>query len=247
MMGVFNNLVIFDQQVKQNSMQSIVPDLAKSWSWDEDGTRLTFKLRQGVKWHDGKPFTANDVKCTWDLLQGKAPEKLRVNPRKAWYRNLEEVVTNGDYEATFHPEAAAAGFSRAARLRLFAGLSVPRVAEGHAPEPDRHRPVQIRRIQAERRHQGGAQSRITGRPGRPYLDGIEYTIIRNLSTAVLAFVAGKFDMTFGGLTVPLTRDVKSQSAAGRLRAERRPMSAATCSSTATSRRSTSPSCAGRWR
>jgi len=49
------------------------------------------------------------------------------------------------------------------------------------------------------------------KPGRPYLDGIEYTIIRNLSTATLAFVAGKFDMTFPfSLEVPLLRDVKNQ-------------------------------------
>src|SRR5438105_5377624 len=61
-MAVFSNLVIYDQHVQQNSMQSIVPELAESWAWDEDGTRLTFKLRQGVKWHDGKPFTAKDVK-----------------------------------------------------------------------------------------------------------------------------------------------------------------------------------------
>src|SRR5439155_272384 len=47
--------------------------------------------------------------------------------------------------------------------------------------------------------------------GRPYLDGIEYTVIRNLSTAILAFVAGKFDMTFGyGVTAPLLKDVTSQ-------------------------------------
>src|SRR5207244_11013286 len=101
MMGVLNNLVMYKQDVPQNSMQSIVPDLAASWSWSEDGTELTFPLRQGVKWHDGKPFTAKDVKCTWDLLQGKASEKLRVNPRKGWYNNLDEVTTNGDYEDTF--------------------------------------------------------------------------------------------------------------------------------------------------
>jgi len=57
MMGVFNNLVMFDQHVKQNSLQSIVPDLATGWSWNEDGTELTFPLRNGVKWHDGTPFT----------------------------------------------------------------------------------------------------------------------------------------------------------------------------------------------
>ena len=38
MMGVFNNLVMFDQRVKQNSLESIVPDLAMGWSWNEDGT-----------------------------------------------------------------------------------------------------------------------------------------------------------------------------------------------------------------
>src|SRR5580704_15298946 len=69
-MEVMNNLVLYRQDVAQNSMDTIVPDLAESWSWSEDGTELTFKLRHGVKWHDGKPFAAADVKCTWDLLQG---------------------------------------------------------------------------------------------------------------------------------------------------------------------------------
>src|SRR5262245_62671394 len=93
--------VVRHQHVKQNTLDSIVPDLATGWSWNEDGTELTFPLRQGVRWHDGKPFTAQDVKCTWDLLTGRSSEKLRINPRKAWYRNLEEVTTTGDFEVTF--------------------------------------------------------------------------------------------------------------------------------------------------
>ena len=80
MMGVFNNLVMYDQHVPQNSLLSIVPDLATGWSWSEDGTELTLPLREGVSWHDGKPFTAKDVQCTWDMLTGKSSEKLRVNP-----------------------------------------------------------------------------------------------------------------------------------------------------------------------
>jgi peptide/nickel transport system substrate-binding protein len=80
LMGVFNNLVMFDQHVKQDSQKSIVPDLATGWSWNEDGTEVTFPLRQGVRWHDGKPFTAADVVCTWDLLMEKSSEKLRFNP-----------------------------------------------------------------------------------------------------------------------------------------------------------------------
>ena len=102
MSGVFNNLVMFDQHVPQNSLRSIVPDLATGWAWNEEGTELTFPLRHNVKWHDSKPFTAADVKCTVDLLMGNAKEKLRINPRKSWFANVAEVTTNGDYEASFH-------------------------------------------------------------------------------------------------------------------------------------------------
>src|SRR5713101_5155582 len=101
-MGVMNNLVIYKQDVPQNSMQTIVPDLADSWSTSEDGSELTFKLHPGVKWHDGNPFTAADVKCTFELLQAKAKDKLRSNPRKEWYNNLVEVTANGDLEAVLH-------------------------------------------------------------------------------------------------------------------------------------------------
>src|SRR5438128_3112331 len=83
MMGVMNNLVLYQQDVPQNSMETIIPDLATSWSWSEDGTQLTFALRRDVTWHDGKPFTARDVRCTWELLLDKAEAKLRGNPRKA--------------------------------------------------------------------------------------------------------------------------------------------------------------------
>jgi len=83
MMRVVNNLVLYKQDVAQNSLQSIIPDLATDWARSEDGSELTFRLRQGVKWHDGHPFTANDVKCTWDLLLGKSQETLRANPSKA--------------------------------------------------------------------------------------------------------------------------------------------------------------------
>jgi len=78
MMGVFNNLIMFDQHTKQNSLDSIVPDLAPSWLWSADGTELTFPLRQSVRWHDGKPFTAQDVVCTFDLLIERAVDKLRI-------------------------------------------------------------------------------------------------------------------------------------------------------------------------
>jgi peptide/nickel transport system substrate-binding protein len=210
MMGVFNNLAMFDQHVKQNNLASIVPDLAMSWSWNEEGTELILPLRHDVRWHDGKPFTAKDVQCTWDLLTGKATEKLRVNPRKSWYRNLASVSANGDYEVTFHlnrPQPA------------FLGL----LASGYSPVYPCHIPPRDMR-----QHPIGTGPfkfvdfkpnefiKVTRNPDywkkdRPYLDGIEYTVIRNLSTAILAFVAGKFDMTFAySVTEPLLKDVTTQ-------------------------------------
>src|SRR6202158_2596216 len=63
--AVFNNLVMFDPAKVHESIDTVIPDLAESWSWDETNTKLTFKLRQGVKWHDGGPFPARDVQCTW--------------------------------------------------------------------------------------------------------------------------------------------------------------------------------------
>jgi peptide/nickel transport system substrate-binding protein len=82
-------------------MDTIQPDLATSWSWNEDMTALTFQLRRGVTWHDGTPFAAADVKCTWDLILGKAQDKLRTNPRKSWYHNLDSISAEGD-TVTFH-------------------------------------------------------------------------------------------------------------------------------------------------
>ena len=52
MMGIFNNLVVFDQQVTQNSPQSIVPDLATGWSWNEEGTEFTL-LHGSIVWRRG--------------------------------------------------------------------------------------------------------------------------------------------------------------------------------------------------
>jgi peptide/nickel transport system substrate-binding protein len=49
MSGVCNNLVMFDQHVPQNSVRSIVPDLATGWAWNEEGTELTFPLRHNVR------------------------------------------------------------------------------------------------------------------------------------------------------------------------------------------------------
>jgi peptide/nickel transport system substrate-binding protein len=209
-MGVFNNLVLFDQHIAQNSMDTIRPELAKSWSWNEEGTELTFQLRDGVKWHDGKPFTAADVKCTWDLLTGRSADRLRVNPRKAWYTNLAEMKTNGDSEVTFVLKRPQPAF-----IALLASGMSP-VYPCHVPAAQmRQHPigtgpfkfVEFKPNESIRL----AKNPDYWKPGLPYLDGIEYTVSRNRSTVILSFIAGQYDLTFAGsVSVPLMHDIENQ-------------------------------------
>src|SRR5881394_4033935 len=211
MMGVFNNLVMYKQDVPLSSLDSIVPDLATEWSWEEDKTALTFKLRQGVKWHDGKPFTAKDVKCTWDMLQGKASDKFRLNPRKAWYRNLEEVVAKGDFEVAFRLKRP-----QPALLALLASGFSPVYPCHVSPGDMRTKPIGTGPFKFVE-FKANESIKLTRNPdyfkkGLPHLDGIEFTIITNRSTAILAFVSGKFDMTFPTeVSIPLLKDVKTQA------------------------------------
>jgi peptide/nickel transport system substrate-binding protein len=209
-MGVMNNLVIYDQQVALNSLQSVVPDLAIKWEWSEDGKELTFPLRQGVKWHDGKPFTAADVKCTWDLLMGKGSDRLRLNPRKSWYDNVAEVTTRGDFEVTFHlkqpqpalPALLASGWSPiypchvpAAQMRQHPiGTGPFKFVE--------FKPNEYIKV---------AKNPDYWKPGRPYLDGIEYTIMREIGPRNLAFFASRFDAIPLGVTIPTLKDFKEQA------------------------------------
>jgi peptide/nickel transport system substrate-binding protein len=210
MMGVFNNLIMFDQHVPQVSLQSIVPDLATDWSWSEEGTELTFKLRRGVKWHDGKPFTAADVKCTWDLMADKAPDKLRLNPRKSSYDNLDAVTPNGDYEVTFRLKRPQPAFP----MLLAGGFSVIYPCHASAAEMRQH-PIGTGPFKFVEFKPNESIKVLRNpdywKPERPYLDGIEYTIIADPSTAKLAFESGKFDLTLPyDLTVPVFNDVRSQ-------------------------------------
>ncbi len=59
---------IFNRLVKLTAADTVIPDLAESWEFSDDGMTLTFHLREGVKWHDGVDFTSADVKWTYDTI-----------------------------------------------------------------------------------------------------------------------------------------------------------------------------------
>ena len=212
-MSVYNNLVIFDQQEAQNSLDTIRPELATEWSWNDDKTEVTFKLREGVQWHDGEDFTAEDVKCTWDRLEGDVSREMRLrkNPRKSWYWNLKGVETNGDYEVTFK-----LGQPQPSFMAL--------LASGYSPVYPCHVDAKTMRTNPigtgpfkfvemkQNENVTFEKNENYWREGRPFLDGIEFTIVRSRSTRVLGFIAGEFDMTFvGDVTPALMKDVNNEA------------------------------------
>ncbi len=209
-MAVFNNLVVFDANSTQNRLDHIIPDLATSWAYSDGDKTLTFQLRDGVKWHDGKPFTSADVKCTWDAISGKTESKMRKNPHKSWWFNIKDITATGPLEVVFHLNDP-----QSSLLVMLAGGFSP-VYPCHVPAAQmRTHPIgtgpfkfvefkQNESIRLERNPN-------YWKPGRPYLDAIEYTIIPNRSTMILALEAGQMDLTLTGEVTPeLVKEIKAQ-------------------------------------
>jgi peptide/nickel transport system substrate-binding protein len=151
------------------------------------------------------------VKCTFDLLLGKSQDKMRLNPRKAWYRNLDDVVTEGNDTVTFVLKRPQPAFPM-----LLASAYGP-IYPCHVPAAEmRNKPIgtgPFKFVEYKRNEYiKFAKNTDYWRKGLPYLDAVEWTIIPNRSTQTLAFIAGQFDMTFPyEQTVQTMKDVQSQA------------------------------------
>jgi peptide/nickel transport system substrate-binding protein len=209
-MGVFNNLVLFDQQDKIARPESIKPDLATEWSWSADSKVVTFKLRQGVKWHDGKPFTSADVQCTWDTILEKRNAGWRKNVRKEWYQNLKDVSVNGPYEVRFTLERPQPSFM--SLLAVGWSAVYPCHVDGREM---RQKPIGTGPYKVvEYKPNDGirlVKNADYWKKGLPYLDGIEYRIVTNLATRTLSFVTGQFDITSSDVTPAVEKDIRAQA------------------------------------
>lgn len=102
--SVMVNKVIFDGLVRpEPGTLAPKPALATSWESTPDAKQWSFKLRQGVKWHDGKPFTADDVKFTYDA-------RLTQKGLAAAFRELESVDKLDDFTVRFNLKAPLGNF-----------------------------------------------------------------------------------------------------------------------------------------
>ncbi|QIQ21920.1 ABC transporter substrate-binding protein [Zophobihabitans entericus] len=186
---------IVESLVDLDADSNIVPVLATSWISSPDGKTITFKLREGVKWHDGKPFTSADV-------QYSALEfwKTKLNFSTALQLNLESVDTPDEHTAVFN-------YSRPIPLNLLLraladfGYVVPRhLYEGTnvLENPYNSAPVgtgPFKFVEYQRgQHIIVEKNPDYWRKGYPYLDKIVWRIIDDKSSTAAAMESGQIQM-----------------------------------------------------
>ena len=98
--STFNGLVALD------AAGNASPELATEWTSNEDATEWTFVLREGVKFHDGSDFTAEDVKFTWDYAS--TTENEGISQPISGNTLVSEVIVDDTYQVTFKLNAPSA-------------------------------------------------------------------------------------------------------------------------------------------
>jgi peptide/nickel transport system substrate-binding protein len=190
----YSNLVFFDPLKGQESVDTVIPELAERWSWQDNYRNLVFFLRRNVKWHDGKPFTSADVKYTFDVAR-EAPEttaRFRLSARKEWWANVASIEAPEPYTVVFH-------------LKRPQPSLLLMLASGYSPVLPAHVPLNELRQKCVGTGPFRQKEWLRGQlvemernpdyfvPDRPYLDGIRYTIIRERGTRLAALQAGRLD------------------------------------------------------
>ncbi|HZV96966.1 MAG TPA: ABC transporter substrate-binding protein [Candidatus Nitrosocosmicus sp.] len=190
----YSNLVLFHPLKPLESADTVIPELAERWSWQDNYRNLVFFLRKNVKWHDGKPLTSRDVKYTFDVAREapEAPVKFRLSARKEWWANVEAIEAPETHTVVF-------------RLKRPQPSLLLMLASGYSPIYPAHVPLgELRqkcmgtgpfRFKEWQRGQSVELERNPDYfiPDRPYLDGIRYTVITERGTRLAALQAGRLD------------------------------------------------------
>ena len=190
----YSNLVLFHPLKPLESAETVIPELAERWSWQDNYRNLVFFLRKNARWHDGQPFTSRDVKYTFDIVREapNAPAKLRLSPRKDWYVNVEAIEALEPHTVVFRLKRPQPSFL----LMLASGYSP--VYPAHVQLADlRQRCVGTGPFRMKQYVRGQLVELERNPdyfvPDRPYLDGIRYTIIGERGTRLAALQAGRLD------------------------------------------------------
>jgi peptide/nickel transport system substrate-binding protein len=172
---------------------SLRPQLAVSHTVAPDGKELTFKLREGVKWHDGQPFTSADVAFSLMTLKISHPRG------RATYANLEEVQTPDAHTVVLKMKAPAPYL-----LNALAGQESPivpkHIYDGSdvTTTPHNHAPIGTGPFKFKEWQRGShmifERNEEYWDAGKPYLDRIIVRFIPDAAARSIAFETGEVDV-----------------------------------------------------
>lgn len=91
------NVLLFNGLTAHDGDNQVVPGLAESWDYDETTYTYTFQIRDGIRWHDGEPFTAKDVQFTIEAIMD--PDNGSENAPN--YEDVEEITVVDDQTISF--------------------------------------------------------------------------------------------------------------------------------------------------
>jgi len=181
---IYNGLVKYDKNI------NLVGDLAESWRVSEDGLAITFKLRKGVRWQDGRPYTSKDALFSYQFM---------VDPNTP-------TPYSGDYLKVKKAEAPDDYTFRVTYKEIFA----PGLASWGLPQLPAHllKGKNVRESPLNRRPVGtgpyifqewepGTRVELKANPdyfeGRPYIDKVNYRVIPDMATLFLELRSGGVD------------------------------------------------------
>ena len=94
--------MLFEQPVMQDPDLNFVPGLLTEWSLADDGLAFAFKVREGVRFHDGSPLTAHDIRFNWhERVQESLNGGNKIDSANVW-KNVTDITVDDDHAGTFH-------------------------------------------------------------------------------------------------------------------------------------------------
>ncbi|MEE8135928.1 MAG: peptide-binding protein [Thermodesulfobacteriota bacterium] len=97
--GIINNGKIYETLIERNNETlELDPLLAESWEISEDKLTYTFKMREGIKWHDGTPFTSEDVVFSYKTIMNPKVDSPQL---RAYYQEIRDVKAIDDLTVEF--------------------------------------------------------------------------------------------------------------------------------------------------
>lgn len=189
--------LVFEQPIKQDADLAFTPGLFTEWSLAEDGLSLSFKLREGVTFHDGSPLTTRDIRFSWfervrESLNGGA----KLDVANTW-KHVTDITLDGDYAGVFHfaqPMPTAVQW-----LGFMANFVVPKDyfekvgVDGFREKPIGTGPYKLVEYQVNSRMVFAPYEGYWGE--KPKLASVTVNVIKDPSARAAALQSGQADLT----------------------------------------------------